>query len=211
MENSHLRAPGVVIITGMPFDDYFSELESELEESVRAQDQAVQREEEQLRVARLSLVDRLQALAVGRAVVSIALGDGLRIRGAILTAGDDWCALHDDSERTVFAPLASLRTITTTAVIAGRSMQTLPVPSSSARISWGFILRDLAARQQAVHMSLTDGSLMSGVLASASADHCDFRPTDGALAEGAMSIVVAFSAIAAVLAPAGFRPPFMAR
>jgi hypothetical protein len=167
----------------MRWDLLFDDLESQLDHEQREEERALALEEERLRLGRLTLRDRLTAMAN-------AAGDDpsacirLELRGGEvhdlrpLAFGRDWmsAALHGPAAAVpqCIVPLGAI-----TAVLPGRTQlepSLRPVAESTARlaerIGLPFVLRDLCRRRLPVLLTTDDGRV-HGTLDRVARDHLD--------------------------------------
>ena len=92
------------------WDRFFEDLEDQLDSEWEAERAALDTEAERLRLARLSLFQRLHAL-VGAVEDAVALDlvGGAAVTGAPVAVGPDWLAVDDGGVRgALIAPLAAL-------------------------------------------------------------------------------------------------------
>lgn len=167
----------------MRWDLLFDDLESQLDQEQRDEERALALEEERLRIARLTLRDRLATLArsIGddrSASVRVELrgGDELDLRP--LAFGRDWMsaamvgAARGPSQYVV--PLHAIAAVLPASRQVQRSLE--PAPESSARLSerigMPFVLRDLCRRRTPVHLTTEDGR-MHGTIDRVARDHLD--------------------------------------
>jgi hypothetical protein len=168
----------------MRWDNLFDDLESQLEQELSAEEVDLQAEEERLRLARLSIRDRLRSLAVARAthdrILRLQLADASRISIAPATFGRDWLAgeLIEDSGRRpqCVLPLDAIDDVVLTksqvlVSLDDRGSVESPV-ALSARLGLPFVLRDLCRRRQPVELRLRDGR-MHGTIDRVGRDHLD--------------------------------------
>jgi len=168
----------------MRWDNLFDDLESQLEHELTADDIDVRAEEERLRLARMSLRERL--VSIHEHSSDAAASDGIRVRladGGVVTVrplafGRDWfsATLLDASSRhsQCILPLAAVagllleRAHVRTSLIAspdqGRSL--------SVRLGLAFALRDLCRRRTAVELRLLDETVR-GTIDRVGRDHLD--------------------------------------
>src|SRR6188508_2715650 len=77
----------------MRWDNLFDDLEGQLEQELGAEDVDLLAEEERLRLGRLTLRDRLSAIAMSAdQQLGVILSDGRRITLTVTSAGRDWIA-----------------------------------------------------------------------------------------------------------------------
>lgn len=137
-------------------------------------------EAERLRVARLSLRERLLALVPAEVSVSVDLIDGGTERAALTAVGADWIALASTPIGALVLPLHAVAAIAVAREDQLRS--TLPVRLASAalseRIGLGFVLRDVARRRLPVVLTIRGGRSIAGTIERAGADHLDLAVHD---------------------------------
>lgn len=178
------RGPGYGRL--MRWDKLFDDLESQLEHELSAEELDLEAEEERLRLARLSVRDRLTALheSKGRASdyrITLVLGS-TRLRVHPVTFGRDWLSADlvpeaggPPAQSQVLVPLASLSGLALDADQVRASLSPLPSaghPALSARLGLGFVLRDLCRRRRAVDVFLAQGEAY-GTLDRVGRDHFD--------------------------------------
>jgi len=171
----------------MRWDLLFDDLESQLDQEQRDEERALAIEEERLRLSRLSLRDRLVAMAgLGRAGFEASAAEPVRVE---LAAGEvralrptgfgrDWvsgdlveqiasrrrCVLPIDA---IVAVLPSRRQLRESlAAPVGRG------PALQDRIGVAFVLRDLSRRRAGVTLDTIDG-LVHGTIDRVARDHLD--------------------------------------
>jgi hypothetical protein len=166
----------------MRWDLLFDDLESQLDHEQREEERALAIESERLRLGRLSLRDRVTAMAratePGGALVRLELQGGRIVQVRPLSFGRDWLSaeLRD-------APAAGEQCIVplgaVSAVLPGRSQLEAslePLPESTARlaerIGLPFVLRDLCRRRAGVSVETADGT-HHGTIDRVGRDHLD--------------------------------------
>lgn len=184
----------------MRWDNLFDDLESQLEHELTAEDVDLRAEEERLRLARLSLRDRILAVHAANAVQPAepgrdgSAGDaGTTLR--ILLSGDrtvdvhplsfgrDWFSgeLVEQSGRRshCIVPLAAVSGLVLTRAQVEQSLHqaadagAAPGGALSARLGLGYVLRDLCRRRRAVELRLTSGLPLHGTIDRVGRDHVD--------------------------------------
>lgn len=162
-------------------DLLFDDLASQLDLEQRAEERALALEEERLRLSRLGLRERLQALSG-----VLADGAGIRVHlrgGGVLDVrpaafGRDWLSgdlVERSPARSCILPLAAVA-----AIVPERGQLTEPeasvagpgAPGLVDRITLPFVLRDLSRRRTAVTLATDDGDL-HGTLDRVARDHVD--------------------------------------
>lgn len=167
----------------MRWDQLFADLESQLDREHLDEQRALELEEERLRLGRLTLRDRIAALARhagtgDEAVVRIELQGGGVFALKPLAFGRDWLSAetrhHGRPPEQVVVPLAAVA-----AVLPGReqlepSLAALPESSVrlAERIGLPFVLRDLSRRRTAVQLTTIDG-IAHGTIDRVARDHLD--------------------------------------
>ena len=167
----------------MRWDLLFDDLESQLDHEQREEERALALEEERLRLGRLTLRDRLTAMAEGAgddpsACIRVQLRGGEVHDLRPLTFGRDWMSagLHGPAPgaRQCIVPLGAIA-----AVLPGRTQVEASLrsaPGSAARlaerIGLPFVLRDLCRRRLPVQLTTDDGRV-HGTLDRVARDHLD--------------------------------------
>jgi hypothetical protein len=166
----------------MRWDNLFDDLESQLEHEITAEEIDLQAEEERLRLARISLRDRLVAIAAGAGEPHIRLvligGSTITVRPG--TFGKDWLSADvvDESQRHAqcIVPIAAIAGLMLGREEVAQSLTSSGIesasPGISARLGLGFVLRDLCRRRKAVELRLVEGAL-HGTIDRVGRDHVD--------------------------------------
>jgi hypothetical protein len=167
----------------MRWDLLFDDIESQLDQEQRDEERALAIEEERLRLGRLTLRDRLSAMARAAgddpaAWVRIELRGGRTLDLRPLSFGRDWMSatVHGSARNDgqCIVPLAAIAAIIPTRVQLERSLA--PSAESSTRlaerIGLPFVLRDLCRRRMPVHVTTDEGRL-HGTLDRVARDHVD--------------------------------------
>ena len=178
----------------MRWENLFDDLEGQLERELSAEETDVEVEEERLRLARLSLRERLIALSGGhggRTALKMSLIGGQNVTVVPSAFGRDWFSadLVDESSRfrRCLVPLAAI----TQVVMEGDQVPSslsfdlsprmsdqprgFPVGeqgSLSARLGLPFVLRDLCRRRAAIEV-LTVSGRCHGTIDRVGRDHFD--------------------------------------
>lgn len=185
-------SPSVCVVQ---WDRFFEDLEDQLDSEWEAERAALDTEAERLRLARLSLRDRLVAHLGDHAesVPSLELADGTVLTGRVTAVGADWLALVGDTRRSdgVVVPLAAIAAIGMAQSDLLRSARgDGPKSRLAERMTLGFVLRDLVRKRTPVTVSVTGGRTLSGTIDRAGEDHLDLAlhevgvPRRGALVSG---------------------------
>ncbi|MBB4139713.1 hypothetical protein [Microbacterium invictum] len=164
----------------MQWDRFFEDLEDQLDSEWEAERAALDTEAERLRLARLSLRERLVSHLGDRAesVPSIGLVDGTALAGRVTAVGADWLALAGATRRGdgAVVPLASIATIgmaQTDLLRSARGDAAHPRPRLAERMTLGFVLRDLVRKRAQVTVSVAGGLELCGTIDRAGEDHLD--------------------------------------
>lgn len=169
----------------MRWDNLFDDLEGQLEQELSAEELDVRAEEERLRLARLTIRDRILAVDEAQPRGStysfrVFLTDGSVVAVRPVTVGRDWFSADvvDDSSRAAqcIIPVAAIASIALSRDQLSASLSTeagdarrTPLP---ARLSLGFVLRDLCRRRSTVELRTQTGSLR-GTIDRVGRDHLD--------------------------------------
>jgi hypothetical protein len=168
------------------WDDLFDDLEGQLEQELRAEERSLDAEEERLRIGRLALRDRIVAVQSAErrhSAYSIRTrlvdGEVLQLRPA--TVGRDWFAADivgdvPAAHPQCIVPFAAVASFLLTRAQVARSLAggptAEPEQSLPARLTLGFVLRDLCRRRAAVELRL-HGSVVRGTIDRVGRDHLD--------------------------------------
>lgn len=169
----------------MRWDDLFDDLEGQLEHELSADEVDLRAEEERLRLGRLGLRDRIIALR-GSAPrhspwsIRLRLTSGRHIEVRPDTIGRDWFSadlLGDGVTRAqCIVPLGAISGIQLTRSqvapsLAGPDRE--PAERGlSARLTLGFVLRDLCRRRTSIELDLLDETV-AGTIDRVGRDHLD--------------------------------------
>ncbi|HEY2645008.1 MAG TPA: hypothetical protein VGI56_14735 [Galbitalea sp.] len=169
----------------MRWDDLFDDLESQLERELSAEEVDLLAEEERLRVARLSVRDRLLSLSVTGTdgetpELRLILCDGTRLSVTPSTFGRDWFSgeVVDESGKRpgCVVPLDAVDAVLLARVDIPRSIDSArrseTQESLSARLGLAFVLRDLCRRRAAIDLQLPNARL-HGTIDRVGRDHLD--------------------------------------
>jgi hypothetical protein len=168
--------------TSVRWDNLFDDLEGQLEQELTAEEVDLRAEEERLRLGRMSLRDRLQALARQdeRRVIRLTLLGGLGVAVRPATFGRDWFSadLVEESARhsQCIVPLAAIAELRLDRAQVSASLEgsepSAPERGISTRLGFGFVLRDLCRRRSAVELRMQDATL-HGTIDRVGRDHLD--------------------------------------
>jgi hypothetical protein len=174
----------------MRWDNLFSDLESQLEYGLNAEENDLHNEEERLRLGRLSLRDRLLQLASvsdrgANYSIAFVLAGGLRLSARVTTIGKDWFAADIDPgapsvpggrRRQCVVPLAAVEGLTLTRRQIRHSLEPRAVQEGPGAITdklgLAFLLRDLCRRRMTVEVTLERESVF-GTIDRVGRDHFD--------------------------------------
>jgi len=173
------------------WDRFFEDLEGQLDSEWEAQRAALDSEAERLRMSRLALRERLQALRAEPAPqLSFELSDGAVLGGRLTAVGADWAGLAASGGHTVVIALRAVTGIGMPQADLLRSARAeQPTPLRLAeRMTLGFVLRDLARRRIPVTLHLQSGRTLTGTIDRALADHLDLALHDAGEPRRAESI-----------------------
>jgi len=165
----------------MRWDLLFDDLATQLDIEQRAEERALELEEQRLRLSRLGLRERLQELGS-------ALGEsgGIRVQlrgGTVLTIrpaafGRDWLSadlIERSPARSCVLPLSAVAAIVPERAQLDAPRDAEPAPAAPGlvdRISLSFVLRDLCRRRTPIAVATADGDL-HGTLDRVARDHVD--------------------------------------
>lgn len=169
----------------MRWDLLFDDLESQLDREQHDEQRALALEEERLRLGRLTLRDRLAAIAragelegAGDELVRIELQGGATLAVRPIGFGRDWMSAeirhHGRPVEQCIVPLAAVAAILPGRGQLGPSLARVPEASVrlAERIGLPFVLRDLCRRRAAVHLTTIDG-VVHGTIDRVARDHLD--------------------------------------
>jgi hypothetical protein len=176
----------------MRWDNLFDDLESQLEQELTAEEIDLQAEEERLRLARMSIRDRVFAIhssmgATASYAIRVLLKNDETISVRPAAFGKDWFSadLLEDSQRRsqCVVPIHAIA-----ALVLTREQVTLSLGESSdsgsssgstasargisARLNLAFVLRDLCRRRRSLELHLA-GSILHGTIDRVGRDHLD--------------------------------------
>lgn len=175
----------------MRWDNLFSDLESQLEYGLTAEENDLHDEEERLRLGRLSLRDRLLQLMKisdrgANYSIAFVLTGGLRLSAKVKTIGKDWFAADIDSvptgdsrrrlQQQCIVPLGAVQGLTLTRRQIRHSLEPRPAQEGPGgltdRLGLAFLLRDLCRRRTTVEVVLATESVF-GTIDRVGRDHFD--------------------------------------
>lgn len=160
----------------MRWERFFDDLEDQLDSEWEAERAALDTEAERLRLAKLTLRDRLAAVVRACDGVSAELSDGTVVTGSLVGVGADWVAFDPALRRggAVLVPLSGLVAIGMPHEDLLRSARATASGSRlSQRMTLGFVLRDLVRKRVPVTVGCAGGRTFTGTMDRAGADHLD--------------------------------------
>ena len=192
MDNCGPREPGPYA-GGVRWDDLFDDLAGELQGGL--DDEAARRavEDERLRVGRLTVRERLVALA--ESAVSLQMADGSIIAVRPKAFGSDWLSAELLAEsgraRICIVPTAGIASLVLTEeqLVASLLEPSGSTPGDlSGRLGLAFALRDLGRRRQQCEFVVTTGSII-GTIDRVARDHVDVAVHERGVARRAKDVV----------------------
>jgi hypothetical protein len=166
------------------WDNLFDDLEGQLEQELRADENGQRVEEERLRIGRLGIRDRLVSVVESyprRADYSIRvhLVSGALVRVRPVAVGKDWLSadVRDGSSADVqciipFTAIVGLGLDTDQARSSLESPEPPRPGALAAKLTVAFVLRDLARRRTSVEVVTRSGSV-TGTIDRAGRDHLE--------------------------------------
>lgn len=167
----------------MRWDELFTDMESQFESQLEAEQLDLAAEEEQLRRGRRSLAERLCWFSRGGAASRIVLTDGQMIELRVDATGADWVAGElrlGEGSRGAIVPVAAIAGVLAAPAQHPRdgAAGDAPRPGGlSARLGFAVVLRDLCRRRVTVDLRTPSGS-HRGRIAQVGADHLDLIEYD---------------------------------
>lgn len=200
----------------MRWDNLFSDLESQLEYGLHAEENDLHDEEERLRLGRLTLRDRLLQLAsvsergANYSISFVLLGGGT-LSAIVKTIGKDWFAADLDPrvsggtrrQQQCIVPLAAVQGLSLTKRQIRHSLEPRPSHEGAGaitdRLGLAFLLRDLCRRRTAVEVVLAAESVF-GTIDRVGRDHFDIAVHDATSSRRDVEVVgyrlIAFDCVA---------------
>ncbi|BDZ46009.1 hypothetical protein [Naasia aerilata] len=189
----------------MRWDSLFDDLEGQLEQELVAEGDELRAEEERLRVGRLTMRDRI--LAAGRSGAPLRLrltsGEAVTLRAAAV--GRDWLS-GEEAGGGILVPLGAVAALL---VPAGAVPETLHPPAEperglTGRLSFPFVLRDLARRRIPVAVAMS-ARTVPGTIDRVGRDQLDLAVHERDVPRRAAAVptieVIALAAVLAVRVP----------
>lgn len=165
----------------MRWERFFEDLEHQLDSEWEAERAALDTEAERLRIARLTLRERMHALVSDGSEVSAELPPDTVLHGRLTGVGADWISLDTDARRggAALVPLPSLVSLSAPEPDVLRSARAAGTMSPLLeRMTFGFVLRDLVRRRRDVRVHTVTGRVLDGTIDRAGADHLDLALHD---------------------------------
>ncbi len=175
MENFSSPRTACSNVRRVRWERFFEDLQDQFDAEWDAERTALAAEAERLRLSRVTLRNRLVALASSPgAPLAVDIG-GESLIGRVSAVGQDWAALQQPSGATAIVRLDAVIAVTGEQSALARSALPSPggTPSLTERMPLGYLLRDLARRRAAITLTLRDGTVVSGTADRAGADHLD--------------------------------------
>lgn len=159
----------------MHWDRLFEDLEDQLASEHDAARAALDTEAERLRISRIPLRARLLTLSEGRQAITLRTAGLDALVGIVHEVGADWLGLHQPEwNRLVLVPLAAVSSLSAASGVVLESLNEASAPETlRARMSLGFVLRDLARKRMPVTVTTVSGDALHGTVDRAGADHLD--------------------------------------
>jgi hypothetical protein len=188
----------------MEWDRLFEDLEDQIASGWEAERAALDAETERLRIARLDLRTRLGVLADEGSTVTAVLTDATRVRGRLCAVGADWAAVHPH-EAAGLSLLPShaveLWSLDHGALLTSGAAAE-PLSPLRERMTFGFVVRDLARRRSGVTLRTRSGAVLAGTIDRAGADHLDLALHDAGSPRRARAVtgfrVVPFASVLSI-------------
>lgn len=175
MENFSSPTTACSNVPRVRWERFFEDLQDQFDAERDAERTAWATEVERLRLSRVTLRDRLTALALPPGVPLTIDIVGETLTGTLTAVGQDWAALQQPSGTTAIVRLDAVTAVAGEQSALARSALPSPgpAPSLTERMPLGYLLRDLARRRAAMTLTLGDGTVVSGTADRAGADHLD--------------------------------------
>jgi len=167
-------------LEGVEWEHLFDDLEGQLAAEWESERAALDAESERLRISKLTLHDRLRTMSASEARVVVELAGGECWDAALRVIGADWVGLSAGGDpRLRIAPLHAIESLGVDhgTLLASLSSEAAE-PGLRARMTIGFVLRDLARRRVPVTIGRRSGDPQHGTIDRAGADHLDLAVHD---------------------------------
>lgn len=184
MDNSHGDHGGSPTLGQVEWDHLFEDLEGQLAAEWDAERAALDAESERLRISKLTLRERLRTMTTSPARMSLELAERERWDCTTRVIGADWIGVSVRSDpRLRIVPLTAVAAI---AVDQGALLESLDEAASAEpsartlreRMTFGFVLRDLARRRAPVTVARRGADPQHGTIDRAGFDHLDLALHD---------------------------------
>ena len=196
----------------MEWDRLFEDLEDQIASGWEAERAALDAETERLRIARLDLRTRLGALADEGCTVAAVLADATRVHGRLRAVGADWAAVqpHEGAGLALLpAHAVELWSLDHGSLLSSGAAE--PLSPLRERMTFGFVVRDLARRRGGVTLRTRSGTLLTGTIDRAGADHLDLALHDAGSPRRARAVtgfrVVPFASVLMIVTDASTTGP----
>lgn len=180
MDNSHADRPVSPTLGRVEWEHLFEDLEGQLAAEWEAERAALDAESERLRISKLTLHERLRAMGADRSRMLLEVVGGDRWDTTLSAVGADWIGVQvDDDVRLRVVPLTAVEAIGTDhgTLLAALTAASAP-PGLRERMTFGFVLRDLARRRAPVTIARRGSDPQHGTIDRAGADHLDLALHD---------------------------------
>lgn len=184
----------------MDWDHLFEDLEGQLAADWESERAVLDAESARLRIAALPLRERIRVLCGAGESAALDLG-GIRLGVRLHTLGADWLSAFVVGERRLsIIPLSALTGIALDHGALLGSLDDGPDGTTlRERMTFGFVLRDLARRRVPIRLFPRDGDDLHGTADRAGADHLDLAVHDPGMPRRASSVsefrIVPFAAL----------------
>lgn len=190
MDNSYRARAVSPTVGGVDWEHLFDDLEGQLAAEWEAERAALDAESERLRIAKLTLRDRLRAMQAADARLLLELGSGDNWHATLSIAGADWVGVHADGDsRLRIVPLAAIESVGVDHGVLLDSLTEREADRSlRGRMSFGFVLRDLARRRVPVTIGRRGRDPHHGTIDRAGSDHLDLALHDAHASRSARTV-----------------------
>lgn len=180
MDNFHAGCRPSPTLGRVEWEHLFEDLEGQLAAEWESERAALDAESERLRISKLTLLDRLRTMAVETPHLLLELVGGDRWDATLRAVGADWIGVQTDGDvRMRVVPLTAVEGIGADhgTLLAGLAADAAPL-GLRGRMTFGFVLRDLARRRTAVTVARHGSDPQHGTIDRAGADHLDLALHD---------------------------------
>ncbi len=187
----------------MRWEALFDDLETQLDAEWDAERRRGAGEDERLRISRLTLRERLLALAADGQAITVSTRSGESV-GSVALVGADAVIVAPASGDARLVPFEAITGIDVAADrgTVRRSLLTVPADTLSSRITFGYLARVLARRRAGVRVLGANGGSATGTIDRAGVDHLDLArhdPREPRRADAVRSVrVIPFRAVDAI-------------